>query len=760
MADLLRDRLQSSLGAAYVLERELGGGGMSRVFVAEDVALGRRIVVKVLAPSLAEGLSAERFTREVRFAARLQHPNVVPVHAAGTGPDGLPYYTMPFIDGASLRERLSAGALPLTEAVSLLRDVARALAYAHAQGIVHRDIKPENVLLTGGAAVVADFGIAKALTAAGGGAALTQVGMAVGTPAYMAPEQAAGDDDVDHRADIYAWGLLAWETLAGRHPFADRTTALALIGAQLTQVPAQLDAVRAEVPATLAALVASCLAKEPAERPDDASALLRALDGITSAPAAALSTATPSDHGRTARTLAVLPLVNTSGDPEDEHFSDGLTEEILNALGKLAGLRVMARTSSFAFKGRQVDVRAVGEQLGARYVLEGSVRRSGARLRISAQLSDAAEGHQLWSERYDREMQDVFAVQDEITAAIREALSERLLGIGPSPAAPPPAIDPATYELFLRGRHLIERLESTERGVALLEAVSRRAPGFAPAYAELARAYVVRVFYGYMAPEDGWPLVRSLGARALAVDPGCTKAHWALAEAAFYWEWDWAGAEPHYRTALALDPNDADVLASYGVFLASTRRFDEAVRLSRQGLALDPLNPSQLVRAMICTNLARRFDETLALCDRAIERMPEFPESYRWQGLSLLPLGRVEESIAAFTIAVQLSGRNVWALYDHGLALVAAGRVAEAREIAAELDARALREPVPALALTLGPLCAEPPDPDGVFRLLDLWYEQRGFWLVMLAVDPALDWLRADSRFTGLIARVGIPVGA
>ena len=760
MTDLLRDRLQSSLGDAYALERELGGGGMSRVFVAEDVALGRRIVVKVLAPSLAEGLSAARFAREMRLAARLQHPNIVPVLAAGTNLDGLPYYTMPFIAGASLRERLVAGPLPVAEAMVILRDVARALAYAHAEGVVHRDVKPENVLLSGGAAVVTDFGIAKALSAAGAAAPLTQVGMAVGTPAYMAPEQALGQDDVDHRADLYAFGLLAWEALAGRHPFADRTTALALIGAHLTQVPAPLAAVRADVPDALAALLASCLAKEPADRPDDASALLRALDGITPAPAAALSTATPPDHGRTARTLAVLPLVNTSGDPEDEHFSDGLTEEILNALGKLAGLRVMARTSSFAFKGRRVDVRAVGEQLGARYVLEGSVRRSGARLRISAQLSDAAEGHQLWSERYDREMSDVFAVQDEITAAIREALSERLLGIGPSPAAPPPAIDPATYELFLRGRRLIDGLESTERGVALLEAVGRRAPGFAPAYAELAAAYVVRVFYGFLAPEDGWPLVRSLAERALAVDPGCAKAHWALAEAAFYWEWDWAGAEPHYRTALALDPNDADALSSYGVFLTSTRRFDEAVRLSMQALALDPLNPSQLVRAMICTTLARRFDETLALCGRAIERMPEFPESYRWQGLSLLALGRVEESIAAFTIAVQVSGRNVWALYDHGLALVAAGRAAEAREIAAELDARALREPVPALARTLGPLCADPPDPDGVFRLLDLWYEQRGFWLVMLAVDPVLDWLREDSRFTDLIARVGIPVSS
>ena len=244
--------------------------------------------MKVLSPELAEGLSAERFAREVRLAARLQHPNVVPVLSAGQLAS-LPYYTMPFIDGASLRERLTSGALGIAEAVHVLRDVARALAYAHASGVVHRDIKPENVLLTGGAAVVADFGIAKALAAAAGGdrATLTQVGTSIGTPAYMAPEQAAGDPAIDHRADLYAWGLIAWEALTGRHPFADRKTPMELIGAQMTRTPQPLTTLRSDVPPALSSLVAMCLAKDPAERPADAGAILRALDSVNACGAVA-----------------------------------------------------------------------------------------------------------------------------------------------------------------------------------------------------------------------------------------------------------------------------------------------------------------------------------------------------------------------------------------------------------------------------------------------------------------------------------------
>jgi serine/threonine-protein kinase len=380
--DRLRDQLQTTLGAAYTLGRELGGGGMSRVYVAHDEALGRDVVVKVLAPELAQGLSAERFAREIRLAAALQEPHIVPVLAAGVTADGLPYYTMPLVEGESLRARLGRGAVPLGEAVAILRNVGQALAYAHARGIVHRDVKPENVLLSSGTAVVTDFGIAKALQRArtvapdGPGtptqAGLTQLGTSLGTPAYMAPEQAAGDPATDHRADLYAWGVVAYELLAGRHPFAGRTSPQQLMAAHFAETPGPLPT--PPVPAGLAALVAHCLAKDPADRPASAADVLAALDRDSTGAQLAAPTSTSVTHRR--RTLAgaavavlalaggaaawraraasagagagpdapplvaVLPFevaAGAGGVPADSAFADGLGDAITGKLARLAG---------------------------------------------------------------------------------------------------------------------------------------------------------------------------------------------------------------------------------------------------------------------------------------------------------------------------------------------------------------------------------------------------------------------------------------
>jgi serine/threonine protein kinase len=419
--------LQNSLGSAYRLERELGGGGMSRVFVAEEVSLGRTVALKVLMPELAAGVSAERFQREIKLAAQLQHPNIVPVLATGIAA-GLPYYTMPFVDGLSLRARLERNpGMPIAEAVPILKDMARALAYAHDHGVVHRDIKPENVLLADEAAVVTDFGIAKALSASrtsAPGGTLTQVGTSLGTPAYMAPEQAAGDPNTGHCADIYAFGCVAYELMTGAPPFAYKQPHQ-LFAAHMKEVPIPVQAKRPDCPPELAALIMKCLEKDPENRPQSARDLLRLLDTGTGQRAApprgkakwsnrrevivsavlaiivAIAAAIAAYVKRDAvdiRSLAVLPFVNVGGDTANAYFAEGMADELTTELSKVPGLTLASRSAAFRFRGQNVDVRAVGKELGVGAVLEGTVRRAGDRLRLSAQLSNATTGKLLWTD--------------------------------------------------------------------------------------------------------------------------------------------------------------------------------------------------------------------------------------------------------------------------------------------------------------------------------------------------------------------------
>ena len=350
MTTSLHDSLQTTLSSAYKLDRELMGGGMSRVFVAEERALGRRVVVKVLAPELAAGVSLERFKREILLTARLQHPHIVPILATGET-DGRPYYTMPFVEGESLRVRLfRTGAMPVSEVVAIIRDVARALDFAHERGVVHRDIKPENILLSGESATVSDFGISKALDAArtpDQSGTLTALGFAVGTPQYMAPEQIAADPDIDGRADLYSLGCVAYELLVGEPPFTGVAPA-ALLRAHLTQDPGLVSAKRGDVPEALSNLIARCLAKDPANRPASARDFLSLLDDAASPSSERLSSVALSAE---VKSVAVLPFTNLNGDPEIDHFVDGLADEVITDLSMLKTVRVISRQSAIRFKG-------------------------------------------------------------------------------------------------------------------------------------------------------------------------------------------------------------------------------------------------------------------------------------------------------------------------------------------------------------------------------------------------------------------------
>jgi eukaryotic-like serine/threonine-protein kinase len=632
---------------------------MSSVFVAEETALGRRVVIKILPPELAQAVSSERFRQEIRFAARLTHPHIVPLLTAGES-EGLPYYTMPYVEGESLRARLGRGPLPIAEVVSLLRDVARALAYAHEHGVVHRDIKPDNILLTGESATVTDFGVAKALSAATGvgQSGITTLGVVLGTPAYMAPEQGAGDPGTDHRADIYAFGCLAYEALTGAPPFGTRPPA-ALIAAHAVEPPEPLARRQPDVPPALADLVMRCLAKRPADRPKTASELLQALDRVPAGARAprrrmvgvvaalvAIAAAVLVLFGPGRRTgspggerqgdtgslhsVAVIPFVNTGGDPDDEYFSDGMTDELAHALAGLPDIRVAGRTSSYAYKGKPATVQEIGRELGVKGIIAGTVRRAGDRLRVTVQLSSAADGFQRWSHEYERRSSDVFEVQDELTRAIVAELEPTLRGTAGSVASERRGTDnPEAYEHYLRGRYFFSRRGSTGLLKAIDEyrAAIARDSAFARAWAGIALVYVVLPAYTPIDADSSNQLGVVAARRALALDSTVADAHLALANVlANQVQLDSAAAE--FRRVLALAPNDPTTHLWHSALFQAQGRMDQALQASRRALALDPLSAVMHADLGVVLLSARQYPEAFASVRRALELDSTFTFSH------------------------------------------------------------------------------------------------------------------------------------
>ncbi len=704
MSDVRSD-LQRSLGAAYTIERELGGGGMSRVFLAEETRLGRRVVVKLLSPELGAGVSAERFEREIKLAARLQHPHIVPLLAAGDV-NGLPYYTMPYVAGASLRERLQAGPLPLGEAQGILRDVAKALAYAHRQGIVHRDIKPENVLLSEGAAMVADFGVARAIRAAttlAGEATITQMGTQIGTPAYMAPEQAAGDPDVDFRADLYAFGVMAYELLAGQHPFAERRTAHALVVAHMTETPKALTTHTTNITPSMASIVMQCLGKDPLERPESASAVVAALEASSSLTpvygAAVVAQAPP-----TAATIAVLPFANMSGDPDNEYFSDGITDDIITALTQVGGLRVAARASAFSYKGRNENLATIGRTLGVTTVLQGSVRRAGNKVRVTAQLMSAHDGFQLWSERFDRDLDDIFAIQDEIARNIVGRL-ELTLGLKDAKSlVARPTNDLEAYEFYLRGREAVQQRTppSMRRGLEFFEQALARDPAYARAHLGVAEAYIGLGAYQAIPTPEGSARAEAAIARAAALNPDLAAIHLLRGQLKLYLRPDWHTAGVDLELALARNPNDA--LANVYMGLLNGMLGDRArcSQWSTRAVERDPLSPFVRGLAAMGHYECGEYHEAMRLYDEGLALDPNSVLCLWQSGMTLDRLNRFEESLARFERAVDLSRRGVLMVSFKYRALMRLGRTDEAREILDDVLARSATEYI-ADSFWLGP---------------------------------------------------------
>ena len=750
--------LRAGLADRYRLERELGRGGMARVYLAHDLKHDRPVALKVLHPGLSVTLGAERFLREVRTAARLQHPNILPVFdsgAAGQRGSGaeLLWYSMPYIEGESLRDRLRRETrLPVDEAAAIAREVAEALDYAHERGVIHRDVKPENIMLSRGHALMADFGIARARQGAGGDDAerLTEVGLALGTPSYMSPEQASGADEIDARSDVYGLGCVLFEMLCGEPPFTGPTVQ-AILARRFTETAPAPSQTGRGVPPAMDRIVLRALASSPADRFPTAGAMAAALRegepwGRTSALGEAPRGAEPS--------IAVLPFANLSPSPEDEVFADGMTDELINALAKVPGLHVVSRTSCFAFKGRPEDAREIGRRLQVRTVLEGSVRRAGPRLRVSTQLINVADGFLLWSESFDREAEDVFAIQDEIARAIGGALRLRLLATGTESKLRPPTDDLEAYGLYLKGRHFWNRRteQDLRLGMQYFEQALARDPGFALAHAGLADSWALLGFYSAAPPDEAFPNAKLAAHEALARQPGLVEAYPALAYAAMYYDWDWPGAERAFRRAIELHPGYANARQWYGNFLSVMGRAEESIAEFERALALDPLSALKHASLGWGCYFARRYERAVAECRRGIELEPSNVVAHAWLAMGLEAVGRQEEAVLRAEETASLSNRGTASLGFLGHAYAVAGRAEDARLVLEEmLRIGETRYASPYdIALThlgLG-------NHEEAIGWLERGYAGRDHQMAFLKVDPRLDAVRERRDFGRLMERM------
>jgi serine/threonine-protein kinase len=753
MEDVL-SQLRRDVSAQYRVDREIGRGGMAAVFLARDAKHDRPVAIKVLRPELGASLGVERFLFEIQVAARLQHPHILPLFDSGEA-DGLLYYVMPYVEGESLRDRLVRERhLPLTEAGRIAIDVAQALNYAHAVGIVHRDIKPENILLCQGYAVVTDFGVARALAAAGA-TNLTDPGLTVGTPVYMSPEQMAGEA-VDGRADLYGLGCVLFEMLAGSPPFT-APTPLAVLARHLTEPVPALVGVVPGIPAPVDAVVQRSLAKQAADRFPTGAAFAEALAGLLAdtglRPSASAGSVAPAARPPE-RSIAVLPFANIGADPENEYFSDGLTAELMSALGRVPRLRVAARTSSFAFRGARADVREIGRTLNVESVLEGSVRRAGPQVRVGAQLVSVADGYQLWNGTYRREVADIFALQDEITDAIVEALRVELLGDGrASPLRP--TEDVAAYERYLRGRFEWNRRTPPALAAAVehLQAAIARAPDFALAHAALADAWVTLGVYGARAPADAFPPARAAAERALALDPTLAEAHTALACIHAVHEWNWEGAVERFERAMAIDPRYPTAPHWYALnCLVPLGRVAAAAAAVACARALDPLSPVVLSGVGVQRYFARAYDDAIAAQREALAVDDRFGMAHFFLGQALAGQGRFAEAIAAFAAARVLVGDAVEVLAALGHAHARAGEREAAERIRRDLAAQAERRYVSPTLLAQVAIGLD----DGAAALdhLEAAAALRAADLIWIGVRPVFDPLRDAPRFRDLLHRL------
>jgi serine/threonine-protein kinase len=721
---------------------------MAVVHRARDGRHARDVAVKLMLPAVSNAVGTERFLREIETAARLQHPHIVPVFDSGSV-DGQLFFVMPLIEGESLRGRLQRERqLEPGEAVRIVREIADALDYAHSQGVVHRDVKPENILMSRGHALLADFGIARvASTEDQVTLAVTGAGTILGTPSYMSPEAASGEADAGAASDVYSLGCLLFELLAGQPPFTGATSQ-ALLVKRLTSDAPRIRSLRTDVSAPIDEAIARALDRDPARRPT----ALQFSEALADRPTAR-QTPVPPPAGD--RSIVVLPFDNLSPDPNDAYLASGLTEEVIADLSRVTALRVIARSSAMAAAQKTRDLKEVSRLLDVRYLVEGSVRRAGNQLRVTAQLIDGTTDAHLWADKYGGTMDDVFEVQERISRAIVQELRARL-SAEEHASLKGPTTDPETYELYLRARHLLgQSLLRMPAAMPLLEEVMRRDPDFVPAYCVAGAPLVLAAVMNFIHAKSAWARIQELAERALSIDARSGPAHELLAAVALYRDWNWSEARRLYERARELEPGVGFNRFLYAFFLMFSGDVAGGIREAREGRRLDPLDAVGMITESAMLSWAGDFDAGFAVGQRLIEMDAQFPEGYHLAAYALLGKGDFATAERYLRKCVDLSQRAPWPTAKLGRALVGLGRLDEARALASELEHRALTERTmsgPAIAtvyLHLG-------DREAFYRWMERGIEDRDAFALSVNREFLWEPAREDDRFRALVRRVGL----
>ena len=750
--------LGKTLNHFKVLDR-LGKGGMGEVYVAEDGKLKRRVALKVLPEEVArDPVRLDRFQREAESIAALNHPNIVTIYSIEEA-DGIRFLTMELVEGETLIQLIPSDGMDVESFLRFSAPVAEALSAAHEKGIIHRDLKPGNIMVShGGRIKVLDFGLAKLMrddsdpdSSRMETRAHTEDGIVLGTMPYMSPEQIQGKR-LDHRSDIFSLGIIFYEMITGRRPFHGETSA-ELISSIMRDTPGPVGDLKAGTPEHLERIIRRCLMKDPRDRYQTARDVYNELRDLNASNGSSTRPASSSASG--GNSIAVLPFTNMSADDENEYFCDGLAEELLNALAKIEDLKVAARTSSFSFKNKNADAGQIGKVLHVKTILEGSVRKSGNRLRITAQLINAADGYHLWSERYDREMKDIFDVQDEITLAVVDALKVKLFGEEQDAVLKRHTRNPEAHEFYLRGLFYFNRFtpddfqkasESFRRAIAI-------DPRYASAYAGLADAYTELSFFSF-SPSETMPKAREAANKALELDDRLGEAHNSLAIIKMYFDWDYAGAEQEFKRAIALNPGSALIHMWYGWYLGLMGRFDESFKEMQGAQERDPLSAANNSGIGIVFHWSRQPERAIEQFRKVLELNPNYliarsflAEAYEQKGDFVSAIATIEK--------IQQSETDPLTLSTVGYVYAKSGDRHKALEILNEFVKRSNQEYVP--AFSFAQIYAGLGDNEQALAWLDKACNERAVWIPFLKVDLKFDPLRSDPRFQELLKKVGFP---